>query len=206
MAGIKLPRRVEKEFESVRILTESTARTRRIDALLLAWIKYEKQLNRLLYFSIFTHSSINNENLRPVIKTLASVSYSWRKSVALIEKMIGVELSSLLTPDQKENRDKIEKISALRNKFMHGSYSGGSESKDTITSKEIRKHLDELVAWVNGLAEGAHEKVGYDGISTGLFDAAKNNPRNWKFHHPFSNLQECEDWIRRLDNKKKKRG
>lgn len=200
MAGIKLPKRLEKEFESVRILTESTARTRRVDALLLAWIKYEKQLNRLLYFLIFTHRSVKKSSLDSVISCLSTTRYERQVCMHAIRILGGRRVKSLVSIDQRKYASQIEKISSLRNKFAHGSYSG-----QRVSSREIVRHLKVLLAWIDGLAQGADSVLGYDGLAPGPYRAAKKNRRDLALEYPFNNIKTCMAWISNLESMGRKK-
>ena len=44
MRKLRIPESLKEEFETVELIWQSNAKTRRVDALLLCWIKYEKQL------------------------------------------------------------------------------------------------------------------------------------------------------------------
>ena len=48
-----LPPCMKVEFATLEAVWHSTAQTRRVDALVLAWVKYEKQLRR--FFSLYSN-------------------------------------------------------------------------------------------------------------------------------------------------------
>lgn len=58
MRKLSIPAALKQEFATVEAIWHSGAETRRVDALLLCWIKYEKQLRRLFCFLVFQHSRI----------------------------------------------------------------------------------------------------------------------------------------------------
>lgn len=60
MLKLIVPKAVEQEFATVEKLWRSTGETRRVDALLLSWIKREKQLWRLFCFLVYQHPMLTD--------------------------------------------------------------------------------------------------------------------------------------------------
>ena len=58
MRKLVIPEALKVEFATVETLWNSDVETRRVDALALSWIKYEKQLRRLFSFLASLSSSI----------------------------------------------------------------------------------------------------------------------------------------------------
>jgi hypothetical protein len=59
MLKLNIPETLRVEFSTVQALWDSEAETRRVDALILSWTKYEKQLRRLFCFLVFQHPKID---------------------------------------------------------------------------------------------------------------------------------------------------
>ena len=55
MRALEIPPRLKKEFETLDRLWDCKAETRRVDALILSWVRFEKQLRRLFSFLVFQH-------------------------------------------------------------------------------------------------------------------------------------------------------
>ncbi len=70
MRKLFIPEKLKVEFSTVELLWQSRAQTRRTDSLLLAWVKYEKQLRRLFCFLVFQHPSINEQTIDSAITAL----------------------------------------------------------------------------------------------------------------------------------------
>jgi hypothetical protein len=71
MRKLVVPEALRDEFATVTALWESHAVTRRVDALALSWIKYEKQLRRLFSFLVFRYPKVTEEELDTVIAAFA---------------------------------------------------------------------------------------------------------------------------------------
>jgi hypothetical protein len=72
MRKLNLPAKLSEEFHTVDVIYQSSGKTRRVDALLLCWIKYEKQLRKLFCFLVYQHQSITRENITDVIDAMAA--------------------------------------------------------------------------------------------------------------------------------------
>jgi len=71
MKHLSIPAKLEMEFATVGACWNSQGTTRRVDSLVLSWIKYEKQLRRLFCFLIFQHPKIDKKQIDKVISILA---------------------------------------------------------------------------------------------------------------------------------------
>src|SRR5256885_10178325 len=71
MRKLVIPEALKVEFATVETLWNSDAETRRVDALALSWIKYEKQLRRLFSFFVYQHAKITKDRLDAVIAAFA---------------------------------------------------------------------------------------------------------------------------------------
>ena len=54
MRQLIIPGKLKEEFATVEALWNTTAETKRVDCLVLSWVKYEKQLRRLFSFLCFS--------------------------------------------------------------------------------------------------------------------------------------------------------
>ncbi len=62
MRKLVIPAQLKEEFATVETVWHSTGKTRRVDALMLSWVKYEKELRRLFCFFVFQHPKIDADN------------------------------------------------------------------------------------------------------------------------------------------------
>src|SRR5436190_24018605 len=72
MPTLTIPSALAQEFATVAAVWHSNGETRRVDALLLSWIKHEKQLRRLFCFLLYQHPNIRADNIDTVITALAN--------------------------------------------------------------------------------------------------------------------------------------
>src|SRR5437879_1724836 len=71
MRKLVIPVQLKEEFATVETLWHSIGKTRSVDALMLSWVKYEKQLRRLFCFFVFQHPKISADKINEVIAVLA---------------------------------------------------------------------------------------------------------------------------------------
>ena len=70
MQQLTIPPPLKVEFATVETLWRSTAQTRCVDALILAWVKYEKQLRRLFCFLVFQHPRVDRDCVDKMVAAL----------------------------------------------------------------------------------------------------------------------------------------
>lgn len=183
-----------QEFATVDALWNSNGSTRRVDALLLCWVKYEKQLRRLFCFLVFQHPHINEKTVEQVVSVLVENNDLYPETfikgiaalkVTSVEELLGASYQGL-QPDMK-------RIKAYRNKLMHGQVTGKK-----ISSRQIERDVGVLIHWVSALAAGAEAKFGYDGIRRNTYRSAKASATIAVDHFPFSNATEFRAWLREL--------
>src|ERR1017187_2470199 len=71
MKALVLPPAIAKEFAIVSPVWHCGGETRRIDALVLSWVKYEKQLRRLFSFLVFQHPKVTETTVKDIVSALA---------------------------------------------------------------------------------------------------------------------------------------
>lgn len=71
MRQLTIPDKLKEEFATVEALWNTTAETKRVDCLVLSWVKYEKQLRRLFSFFVFQHPNFTEEDVCDVVSTFA---------------------------------------------------------------------------------------------------------------------------------------
>ena len=72
MKALELPPSLQDEFATIAALWQCEGTTRRVDALLLAWIKYEKQLRRLFSFLVYQHPPLNQTTVESIVSALVA--------------------------------------------------------------------------------------------------------------------------------------
>lgn len=191
MRKLSIPAPLKEEFSTIEAIWHSTARTRRVDALLLAWVKHEKQLRRLFCFVVFQHSDVSETKLDSYIEALtarnAIYPYHFMRGFKAIS---GVSISDLIGSRSKQLSIEIERIRKYRNKFIHGMM-----AETRVNSRQIERDVMWLVEWVSALANGADRKFGYNGLDRGTYSIAKASPGAGTEAYPFRNVREFKEWI-----------
>lgn len=192
MKPLDLPASLKDEFATVAALWESDGTTRRVDALLLCWVKYEKQLRRLFSFLVYQHPQINEVTVESIVSILVNNNKLYPETfvkgmkelkVASIEQLLGLKYDAL-APEMR-------RIKTYRNKLMHGQITG-----QKITSRQIERDVQILINWVATLAAGADVRFGYDGVRRNTYRAAKSVANIAVANYPFSNATEFKAWLR----------
>jgi len=194
MHKLQFSPRLKVEFATVLAIWNSSAETRRVDALVLSWVKYEKQLRRLFSFLVFQHPKITAEVLEPVIATLAENKNLYPESFISGVKLLGVTpVPKLLGSEHSRLWKEVIRIQKYRNKLMHGQLTGLH-----LSSAMLEKDVCLLVEWISRLAEGAHCAFGYDGIARNTYRTAKATSQVNVLQYPFSTVADFKKWLSRL--------
>jgi len=194
MLKLEIPDRLKVEFATVEALWGSGAQTRRVDALLLSWVKYEKQLRRLFSFFVFQHPGFTEKNLEPVISAFAeSPNLNPGTFMAGIERLGLRPVKDVLGPQHEALWAEMKQIRKTRNKLMHGQVTGKS-----IPSHQLEKDVKHIVSWVAALAEGSQVAYGYDGLRRNTYISAKSSAQIAVEKYPFTTPAELKKWLSEL--------
>lgn len=189
-----IPEALKEEFATIEDILAGNGKTKGVDALLLGWIKYEKQLRRLFSFFIFQHPAITKESRDDVIAMLANNTHIYPKTlIKAIEKLGVTTIPILLGEKHQAMCDEIFRIKKYRDKLMHGQLTGTS-----IESPQLEQDLRHIIAWVDALAQAAEMAFGYDGLKRNTYKFAKNTAPIYVQNYPFSNLEELKIWVSKL--------
>jgi hypothetical protein len=182
------------EFATVRALWDSDAETRRVDALLLSWVKYEKQLRRLFCFFIFQHPAIDRNKVEEVIGVLASErKLSPPTLIRGIAELKVKTIPNLLGDRYGDLWQKMERIRKIRNKLIHGQLTGQG-----VKSKELEGCVCTIVEWVGAVASAAKREHGYDGVTRRTFFHAKAAATIVVQNYPFDSPITLKAWLETL--------
>ena len=194
MRQLIVPAALRTEFATVEAIWSSGAETRRVDALLLSWVKYEKQLRRLFSFFVFQHPKITEKSLNAVISAFAANRNLNPETFISGIKALGVTpLPKLLGPNYQQLWLEIMRIKKYRNKIMHGQHTGQS-----INSAQLERDVLHVINWISALAQAADATFGYDGLKRKTYVAAKSNANLHVQNYPFSSPSELKTWLSTL--------
>lgn len=192
MLKLTIPPALQQEFATVEALWHSSAETRRVDSLLLSWVKYEKQLRRLFCFLVYQHPKITANTINSVIAVLSqnknlNPETFIRGITALKVKPVPV----LVGQQHTQLAAEIQRIKKYRNKLVHGQATGQS-----IQSIQLERDVRHLIAWIEALASGADAEFGYDGLRRNTFREAKANPNIAVANFPFTTNANFATWLK----------
>ena len=191
-----VPIALQKEFDTVVAVWNSKGTTRAVDALVLSWVKYEKQLRRLFCFLVYQHPQIGSNQIKEVIAVLAENDRLNPKTFGKAIKELGVKsVEELVGPRHEKLSKQIARIRKVRNKLVHGLNTG-----ERIGTPQLERDVGWIVEWVSSLAKGAHDAFGYDGLKRNTFHRAKASRKIAIAQYPFSTPQDFKNWLSAIAN------
>lgn len=194
MRRLIIPTSLATEFEGLELIWNSQAQTRRVDALVLAWVKYEKQLRRLFSFLVFQHPKIGSKQIDDVIAAFVESRNLYPKTFMKgISKLGGKSVPELLGSSYEELSGHLTRIKTYRNKIMHGQITG-----QKIASAQLERDVLHIIRWITELADRAQAEFGYDGLRRDTYFAAKATSTVVVQNYPFKNTTELRKWLKAL--------
>ncbi|OFW37332.1 MAG: hypothetical protein A3J28_07760 [Acidobacteria bacterium RIFCSPLOWO2_12_FULL_60_22] len=198
MRQLVVPKPLKVEFASVEILWHSSAKTRRVDALVLAWVKFEKQLRRLFCFLVFQHPKINAGQIDSVISVLVKNRDLYPETFIRGIAALGVTpVPTLLADKHSKLWNEIKRIKKYRDKIMHGQTTG-----QNVPSAQLERDVLWIIEWVFSLGDAAQVAFGYNGIERNTYRMAKSVLTSSVKEYPFSNVAEFKKWLTKLAKQK----
>lgn len=194
MRKLIIPECMKEEFSTVESLWISNAKTKRVDALILTWVKYEKQLRRLFSFLVFQHPAITSEKIDSIISVLVKNRKLYPETFVALIKELGVKSIPQLVAERYDYLSKeITRIKGYRNKLMHGQITG-----ENISSAQLEKDVTILVEWISTIASAAENEFGYDGMQRNTYSKAKSTSKIAIENYPFGNAADLKSWLNKL--------
>lgn len=193
MRQLTIPDKLKEEFATIEALWNTTAETKRVDCLVLSWVKYEKQLRRLFSFFVFQHPNITEEDVGDVVLTFAENNRLYPETFIEGITRLGVaSVSEIIGDSYEELWSEIDRIKSYRNKIMHGQLTG----KD-LQCSQLENDVIMIVRWMAALADAADAAYGYDGVRRNTFVFSKKTQINIQ-NYPFSDVNGLREWLRTL--------
>lgn len=194
MRSLTIPKALKTEFATVEAIWGTSGETRRVDALVLSWVKYEKQLRRLFSFFVFQHPKITASTLDAVIAAFADNRNLYPEKFIFGIKELGVTpLQKLLGSSYSQLWGEIMRIKKYRNKLVHGQLTGQG-----IKSPQLEQDVIHIVKWISAVAQAADAEFGYDGLRRNTYVAAKASADIHVQNYPFSNPVDFKIWLSKL--------
>ena len=194
MLKLDIPAPLRQEFATVEAIWQSSAKTRRVDSLILCWVKHEKQLRRVFSFLVYQHPKITKDNITTIIDAFAKNRNLCPETFIRAIKGLGVKpIPDLVGQQHAELASELARIKKYRNKLIHGQVTGYS-----IQSNQLEHDVKFLVRWVAALATGADTAFGYNGLTRNTYREAKANANIAVAAYPFKTPAEFQAWLEGL--------
>lgn len=194
MLELIIPQKLKIEFATVEAIFCTSAETRRVDSLMLCWVKYEKQLRRLFCFLIFQHPNFKAEEINKAIEIISKSNRIYPETFINGIQKLGVRsIPDLLGNSYAELWSHILRIKKYRNKIMHGQLTGLG-----ISATQLEQDVVHLIQWVSSLADAADSTFGYDGLRRNTYIAAKKNAVIVVENYPFDTPAAFDLWLAEL--------
>lgn len=191
MKKLIIPAKLAEEFVTVEAIYHSSGRTRRVDALLLSWIKYEKQLRKLFSFLVYQHQAITRANIMEIMDAMAGNRDLNPSTLQDCIAALGVTpVPTLVGNSHGALKVELDRIKKYRNKLMHGQVSGQS-----IQSRQLERDIVWITDWMSALADGADVAFGYDGLRRNTFLHAKKESVVVQ-KYPFQDAKTFTAWLK----------
>lgn len=185
---------LRQEFTTVAAILASESKTRAVDALILSWVKYEKQLRRIFCFLVFQHPVITRDAVSLVISNLAKESGLYPQQFRqAIEVLSGSSIQELIGNQYSRLDSDIARIQKYRNKIFHGQLSGYYIPRERLEMDTVL-----IAKWISLLAAGADRSFGYDGLGRNTFRAAKQSALIAVQNFPFDSVDSFGNWLKKL--------
>jgi len=193
MYNLIVPDALATEFATVKAIWAVDAKTRCVDALILTWVKYEKQTRRLFTYLVLQHPELDDQARAEVDSAIAGNNRLYpRQCLSGIEALGGQSMAVLLGPTYAQLSSHITRIQGYRNKIFHGQLTGRK-----LTALQLSADVHHLIAWVDALGVTALRAFGYDGLARNTRRLAGTRPAQ-HLNFPFNTSAEFSTWLRRL--------
>ncbi|GAB1487976.1 hypothetical protein MASR2M8_04190 [Opitutaceae bacterium] len=180
-----------EEFASVDLLVNSSLETRGIDAFALAVIKHERQLRRLVTYTVFQFPCFTQADATALRDQLAKSTKVYDKELMEgIEALWPQTLADVVGPRFAPLRTMLDEARKVRGKVFHGQ----------ITEQGLdRDDLFELVArireWCGLIAVGAQALVGYDGFGRNSYRKGPDVTLHRRLKRQFNSVADFQAFL-----------
>jgi hypothetical protein len=150
----------EREFAVVERLIGDGFPTAGVDALALAVIKSERQMRRLMTYSVFQSKTFERESIGELRKILAARSRIYFGGLRRgFEMLSGVAIADAFGEQAGDYETDIERVRKYRNKLFHGQLT--EDFLDFSQLSELARNLSSSSKLIGDMCEA---KIGYKGF------------------------------------------
>lgn len=151
---------VDTEFATVQAVLDSGAATLAVDAFALSLIKHERQLRRLLTYSVFQFPVFSSKDIEPLRRTLSANNHIFAEGfIRGLDALWPRSVATLVGARHAELSQSLARAVGARNKIFHGQVTELGLDRKTLLSL-----VADLREWCTLLAKAAEGAYGYDGF------------------------------------------
>jgi len=151
---------VKTEFVTVQTVLDSGAATRAVDAFALSLIKHERQLRRLLTYSVYQFPVFGGNDVGALRRTLAANREIFAEGfVRGLDALWPQPVDVLIGARHAELTKSLNRTVGARNKIFHGQVTEVGLNRKTLLGL-----VADLGEWCTLLAKAAEAAYGYDGF------------------------------------------
>lgn len=159
MKGI--PELKNVEFQTVDYLLDSSYKSKTTDAFILAYVKFEKQMRRIVFF-LLRKRGISQKLLREFLSENDKLNYQTFKNY--FDRLHTRPFFDVLNEQIGNGKGKamwktIERYRTDRSKIFHGLL-----TESGLEEPDLRKRIDNLREWCESVGEAMEKEIGYDGL------------------------------------------
>jgi hypothetical protein len=175
------------EFQTVDYLLDSSYRTKTTDAFILAYVKFEKQMRRLVFY-LLRRNGVSQETLeafsgkkRLEYNTLQSYFriLHGRSLFEVLDDYIGKETRKVLWVH-------VDGYRKERNKILHGLLTG-----KVLSTSEVKLRVNNLRTWCEEVGKAMKKEIEYDGLRKPRKPKCEKSTHGFSGHTP----EELGEWL-----------
>jgi hypothetical protein len=167
---------VREEFATVDLLLPSKTFTGRTDAFILAWVKVEKQIRRIVTYLLYQFPAFCSKD--DIVRIIASSrSLYFDNFVRGFDALYRTPFDNIIGSSYAEFMENFARIRTYRNKILHGQLTGLA-----LDAEQLQTEVELMRQWVTLVAEKMFAEIGYDGVAPNAFRKShfKNFPTRYK--------------------------
>ena len=181
-----------REFETVDVVINSTARTCGVDAFALSVIKTERQIRKLVTHLIYQFPCFGPADVPSIRQTLVNNRRVYFDGFENgFNAIYPLSISALVGCDYLRLHDRIREAVDHRNKIFHGQL-----TSNNLTRDDLLAYVGDIRTWCKTLSGSALAEFGYDGFAWNSFRKSTIPDLEKRLKIQIANVVEYDDFVR----------
>ena len=183
------------EFATVEAVLASGASTKNTDALILMWVKMEKQMRKVFSFLVYQNSAFDRKDASALIDAFVANRWlGYDSFVRGFDSCYRIPLSQVIGVRYHPLFGHLARIQKYRNKILHGQHTGLK-----LSSSDLKKDIYLLREWMTLVADACRQEVGYDGLERNALRKSTKSVLPSK--RPIRNIAELRKLLEEIDSR-----